>query len=494
MGLHLRNTLSAEVEAFEPLGDEVTLYYCGLTVSDEPHLGHARSWVHVDVLRRWLEFNGYDVIHVENFTDVNEKIVARIGERADWDSEGAVGEYFIDRTLDAQRALNLRRASAYPRVTEHIDEIIDLTERLIDAGYAYESNGSVYFDVPAFEGYGQLIDPDIDDADDDHPDKRHPADFALWKADGVDPEDIGEHVKDPDIDLEAACAGALTWDSPWGEGRPGWHIECSAMSMAHLGETFDIHVAGHDIIFPHNENEIAQSEAASGEDYARYWVHMDLLEMEGDKMSSSLENFLTVDAALERYGPNVIRVFLLSANHGTRQSYSTDAIDQATRRWDGLDRAYTRVTEALDSPDTSPKVTDDTLREAVTEATVSATQSLDDNLGTRGALVALESVADAVTGHIEAGDPPYDYAGLLEALETFEAIGTDVLGLTFGQRETTHRLDTIVQRLLAHRESLRDDGAFEQADALRSALADAGVEIEDADDGPRYRLVETHRD
>ena len=274
MTLHVTNTLTGEREVFEPADDDqVTLYLCGLTTSDPVHVGHARTWVHTDVMCRWLEYVGYDVRYVQNFTDVNEKIVARIGE--DGDDEREVARNYMAEVIDAMDALGLRRADVYPRVSEHIDDIVRMVEALVEKGYAYESNGSVYFDVSSFEGYGKLSnqDPGEMEADADYAgEKRDPADFALWKAGGVDPEEVAGHRNEGAAPPEEAVEGALTWDSPWGEGRPGWHIECSAMSTTHLGETFDIHVAGSDLVFPHNENEIAQSEAATARSYPRSMV------------------------------------------------------------------------------------------------------------------------------------------------------------------------------------------------------------------------------
>ncbi len=492
MGLHLRNTLSGEVEAFEPRQRPVSMYFCGLTVSDRAHLGHARSWVHVDVLRRWLEHRGHEVHHVENFTDINEKIVARVGERAAWTDELAVATHYIERTLADMRRVNCRRAHAYPRVSEHIDAIIELIERLIAAGYAYEEDGSVYFDVPAFEGYGQLIDPTLEAEEiSTHPDKRHPADFALWKAGTVDRKDIEDYVKRSDLDLEAACAGAKTWSSPWGDGRPGWHIECSAMSMNHLGETFDIHVAGRDIAFPHNENEIAQSEAATGQPFARYWIHIEMLETETEKMSSSLGNYFTVEDAVASWGQDTIRTFLLSASHDTRQAFSESALEEAAARADRLDRAHALATETVDSPEASSTTIDTTLRDTVEQARQDAYTALDDNLDTRGALVALESVVSAINSHVEAGDAPYDYGGLLSSIEVLETIGRAILGINLGASDQVSELTDILDDILRIREALRAAGEYEWADELRNVLHDHNIEIEDTDDGPRARLSST---
>jgi len=490
MALSVTNTLTGEREAFEADGD-VTLYVCGLTVSDDPHLGHARVWVHADVLHRWLDHRGWTVRHVENVTDVNEKIVARVGECGD--DERAVAERFTGRVLASMRGLNLRRAEVYPRVSEHVPEVIDLVERLLDRGYAYESNGSVYFDVSAFDGYGALSNQSVEDLEaqgdpDERAEKRSPADFALWKAGGVGPEAVREHAK-ADVDPATAAAGARTWDSPWGEGRPGWHVECSAMATTHLGDTVDVHMGGRDLVFPHHENEVAQSEAATGRRFARYWLHVGLLEREGEKMSSSLGNFLTVPEALERYGPNVLRTFYLGAAYGTRQTYSEDALAEAAERWERLSRAYDAAVEACDSVDARTKAADDTLRDAVDETRERFREAMDDDLNVRAASAALSDLAAATNRHVEAG-APHDYRGLRRAVEAFDELGGDVLGLQF-DATTPGDADLatdLVERVLAVRERAREAGDYERADDLRDALVDAGVEVEDGPEGPSYRI------
>jgi len=364
MPLSVTNTLTGDREAFEPTGDDVLLYVCGLTVSDDPHLGHARLWTHADVIHRWLDVAGYDVTHVENFTDVNEKIAARVGERPEWETEADVAQHYIEKVVDYMRGLNFKRASVYPRVSEHIPEIIELVDQLIELGHAYETNGSVYFDVTTFDEYGKLSNQRLEDLEsqgdpEERSEKRNPADFALWKAGGVSETAIEEHAKHDHGD---ELPTGQTWDSPWGEGRPGWHIECSAMSMTHLGDTIDIHVGGHDLVFPHHENEIAQSEAATGQQFANYWLHTGLLETKGEKMSSSLDNFFTVEAALEEFGPNVIRTFYLSTEYGSKQTFSEDAMTEAEQRWERLERAYETAVDALDSVAARSKAVDEDLR------------------------------------------------------------------------------------------------------------------------------------
>lgn len=493
MTIRVSNTLTGEHEAFEPDDDTVLLYVCGLTTSDPAHLGHARLWVHADVVDRWLSYRGYDVRHVENFTDVNEKIVARVGEDDLGETEAAVAQSYTQRTIEDMRSLNLKRAEVYPRVSEHVPEIIELIETLIERGVAYVSNGSVYFDTTRFEAYGALSNQSIEElqaqgSDEERAEKRNPTDFALWKAGGVAPEEIRSHRHEDAHDAETAAKTSLTWDSPWGAGRPGWHIECSAMAMAHLGETIDIHIGGQDLVFPHHENEIAQSEAATGERFARYWLHVRLLDIGEEKMSSSLGNFSTVREAIESVGTNSVRTFLLSTAYNSRQTFSEATLHEATERWDRLERAYDGAVDALDSPDALATVTDEQLRTAIDEATESFETAMDDDFNTREALTALLDVSTAVNRHTE--DSEYDYVGLKAAVEAFERLGGDVLGLAFDADSdgTVSVATEAIELVLELREEERTHGNYERADALRDALADLGVEVEDTDDGPEYRL------
>ncbi len=491
MTLHVTNTLTGEKEPFEPQDPEnVSLYYCGLTVSDPAHLGHARSWVHVDVMHRWLEHLGYGVRHVENFTDVNEKIVARVGQDDLGESEAEVARSYVERTLSDMRSLNLLRASVYPRVSEHVPEIVDLIETLIEEEYAYESNGSVYFDVTRFEEYGKLSNQNLEEIEsqgdpDEHSEKRHPADFALWKAGAVEPEAIREHAKG--AVWERPPEGE-TWDSPWGAGRPGWHIECSAMSMTHLGETLDVHVGGRDLVFPHHENEIAQSEAATGQPFATYWLHCELFQMDDEKMSSSLGNFVTVSDAVEQWGTNVLRTFLTAGSYNSQQLYSDETIAEAKERWERLERAYERATEALDSPDAGTKIEDEELRGCVETARESFADAMNDDFNTREAQSALLEVAAATNRHTADADR-YDYRGLRRAVEALEELGW-VLGLSF-DGDTIGRADLagdVVDLVLEVREEERAAGNYDRADALRDELEALGVEVQDTDEGPTYRL------
>ena len=490
MSLVVTDTLSDERVEFAADGD-VTLYVCGLTVSDDPHLGHARLWFHADVLHRWLAYLGYDVRHVENVTDVNEKITARVGERDEWNGERDVAEAFTARTFESMRGLNLLRAEVYPRVTEHVPEILDLVSALVEKGYAYESNGSVYFDVTTFDDYGALSNQDVSELEaqgepDERSEKRNPADFALWKAGGVSETAAREHAKHDHGD---ATPTGETWESPWGEGRPGWHVECSAMSTTHLGDTLDVHMGGRDLVFPHHENEIAQSTAATGEEFARHWLHVGLLEMEGEKMSSSIGNFWTVPDALEALGVNTVRTFYAGAAYRSEQALTEEAIAEAEERWDRLSRAHERAVDALDSVDARSKTVDEDLRAAVASAREGFETAMNDDLNLREATASLLALTDAVNRHVDA-EPPYDYRGLREAVEAFETLGGDVLGLQF-DAPTDGDVDLagdVVELVLDVREAEREAGNYERADELRDALGEVGVEIEDGPDGTTYRF------
>ncbi|WP_136602303.1 cysteine--tRNA ligase [Salinigranum halophilum] len=488
--LSVTNTLTGEQEPFEPVGDEVLLYVCGLTVSDDAHLGHARVWTHADVMHRWLEHEGFSVRHVENFTDVNEKIVARVGEDDLGDSESAVARGFTASVIDDMRGLNLERAAVYPRVSEHVPEIIDLVASLVEKGYAYEANGSVYFDVTTFDDYGKLSNQQVDELEAqgvaEQGEKRHPADFALWKAGGVTPDEVAAHRSEDLPPLEGEQG--QTWASPWSEGRPGWHIECSAMSMTHLDSTIDIHVGGHDLVFPHHENEIAQSEAATGQEFARYWLHTGLLETEGEKMSSSLGNYFYVADALERWGVNVLRTFYLGTQYGTKQTFSEAAMREAEERWERLERTYEDAVAACDSVDARTKVEDDALRTAVDTARGDFRAAMNDDFNVREAMAALLELTRVINNHLSSEE--YDYRGLKAAIETFEDLGGDVFGLQLaasGESDVGLAAD-LVELVLQVRAEEREAGNYDRADALRDELEALGVEVGDSPEGPTYRL------
>ena len=311
MALRLHNTLSGKIEDFTPLTETVRIYTCGLTVQSEPHVGHIRAAMVRDILMRWLRFSGHKVMALENFTDVDDKIIEKQKElRKDW---RVIAQEHIDTYLWACDQLNIERASFYPKASQHIEEIINLVELLVQKGFAYEKKGDVYFRVRKFPDYGKLSKKSIDDlmagariAPTES--KDDPLDFALWKA---------------------AKKDEPYWLSPWGKGRPGWHIECSAMSMRYLGETFDIHTGGEDLVFPHHENEIAQSIAATGKPFARYWVHNGWVTLTGEKMSKSTGHYSPIKDVLKRYSANVVRMFMLKTHYRKQLAYDDERLDEA---------------------------------------------------------------------------------------------------------------------------------------------------------------------
>jgi cysteinyl-tRNA synthetase len=312
----LSNTLTNKKEEFKSLEENVVkIYTCGMTVQDSPHLGHLRTFIFADVLRRFLEFLGYKVIYIQNFTDIDDKIIQKANEeKKDWRD---IGQNYIDEYFYVEEKLNIKKADAYPKASQFILEIINLIQKLIKKGYAYKTNSGVYFDISKFKEYGKLSKKKIDELlagarveiDEE---KRNPLDFALWK-----------RYKENEP----------YWYSPFGKGRPGWHIECSAMSMHYLGETFDIHIGGEDLIFPHHENEIAQSEAATGRQFVRYFLHNGLLLLKGEKMAKSTKNYFLAKEALKVYEPDVIRLFLLKAHYKSPYEFTFESLEETKSQW-----------------------------------------------------------------------------------------------------------------------------------------------------------------
>lgn len=314
--MYLFNTLTREKEEFKPLKEnEVRIYTCGMTVQDSPHLGHLRTFIFADVLRRFFQFLGYKVIYIQNFTDIDDKIIQKAKEeKVDWRD---IGQRYIDEYFYVSDLMNIQRADAYPKASQFILEMINLIQKLIKKGYGYKTKSGVYFEVEKFKGYGKLSKKKIDElmagarieVDEE---KKNPLDFALWKS----------YKEDEPY-----------WYAPFGRGRPGWHIECSAMAMHYLGETFDIHIGGEDLIFPHHENEIAQSESATGKPFVKYFLHNGLLLLRGEKMAKSTKNYFLAKTALETYEPDVIRLFLLKAHYRSPYEFSIERLEEAKSQW-----------------------------------------------------------------------------------------------------------------------------------------------------------------
>ncbi len=463
MPLMIYNTLTRRKEAFKPLEDKVVrMYVCGPTVYDKAHVGHAMSAIVFDVIRRYLEYKGYRVIHVMNFTDVDDKIINRAKELGE--DPIRLAERYIQEFMDHIRALNLLPATVYPRATQEIPEIIKIIQGLIEKGYAYQANGDVYFRVRKDEDYGKLSHRNVDElrtgariAPDER--KEDPLDFALWKA---------------------AKPGEPSWDSPWGPGRPGWHIECSAMNLHHLGPQIDIHGGGNDLIFPHHENEIAQTESYTGQPFARYWVHNGMLQFAGEKMSKSLGNLVTIEEFLAEHEADVLRLIVLSSHYRSPLTFNEEVIEQAER---GLERLRSALRPSSGQTTEGPEV--ERLREQVQRARERFETAMDDDFNTAGALAALFDLVRAINTARDAGvgGPPFTQAQ--EALR--ELAG--VLGLRLAEPAgRPQEVAPFIELLVEVRARLRQAKQWDLADRIRDRLAELGVILEDTPQGTTWRF------
>ena len=438
------NSLTRTKEEFSPLGEEVKIYVCGVTVYDDSHLGHALSSIVFDVLSRYLEYRGFKVRKVQNFTDVDDKVINRA--RADGISTEEVTEKYIRSFFRSIDGLNVQRATVHPRATEDMPEIIELINRLVDGGSAYASNGSVYYRVRDKADYGKLSGQNIDEMLEGsrhelEDGKKDPADFALWKA--VKPDEP-------------------QWKSPWGPGRPGWHIECSAMAFKHLGEQIDIHGGGLDLIFPHHENEIAQSESASGAiPFSKIWMHNGLLRTSGATMSKSLGNAFNVNAALEEYSSDAIRLWILQSHYRTNPLLDKKLIATAERSMRRI-----RQTVDIESNDSEHPVDFRSYDRRFIEA-------MDDDLNTPKALAAVFDLCREIN---RGRDNKMDVSGAVETVRRL----TGVLGLRLEVPPKKAGLNVQeVEALVQARKDARDDKRWDEADTLRDQLAAAGISISD---------------
>jgi cysteinyl-tRNA synthetase len=466
MPIRLYSTLSRQVEPFEPIEpDKVKMYVCGPTVYADAHVGHAMAAIVFDMVRRYLIYRGFKVTYATNFTDVDDKIIRRANETGQ-DPIAMAAAYAADylRHLDD---LNVLSADIYPRVSGTMDSIIQLIQGLLDKEYAYELNGDVYFRVLKDENYGQLSRRTLDEAlsgtrVEEDTRKEHPGDFALWKA---------------------AKPGEPSWESPWGNGRPGWHIECSAMCLHHLGETIDIHGGGNDLIFPHHENEIAQSESYTGKEFARVWMHNGMLQLSGEKMSKSLGNLVTIDKFLSEHSANALRMLIFQGHYRKPVAFNDESLEGAER---ALDRLRSALRPAKGSTTTGPLA--DTLREATENARASFIDSMDDDLNTAGGLAACFELVRAINTAREAG-----LAGpFLEAAQgtLLELLGT--LGISFAEEVKDHQVDLsaapFINLLIDVRNDMRAAKQWAAADKIRNQLTVLGVTLEDTPSGTTWRL------
>jgi cysteinyl-tRNA synthetase len=458
--LRLYDTATREVRDFVPLEEgKASLYVCGLTVQSAPHVGHVRSGVNFDVLQRWLRRDGYEVTFIRNVTDIEDKILAKSAEQGrPWYQHA----YDMHRELDrAYAALNVAPPTYEPLATGHIPEMVELIGELIEKGHAYpaeDGSGDVYFDVRTWPAYGELSGQRIDDmqaAEDADPrGKRDPRDFALWK---------GHKASEPET---------ASWPAPWGRGRPGWHIECSAMAGKYLGPAFDIHGGGIDLRFPHHENEQAQSRAA-GRPFAAYWMHNAWITTAGEKMSKSLGNSLTIPAVLERFRGIELRYYLVSAHYRSHVEFSFDALEEAAAGFRRIEGFLERAGDV-----------------AAGELPAAFVEAMDDDLGTPAAVAVLYDTVREGNRLIQAGESAAAQAAAVVAM--LDVLGLNpadpVWGTAPGSDKATAAVGVLVEGLLEQRAAARDAKDWATADAVRDRLKAAGVEIEDTPDGPKWSL------
>lgn len=458
------NTLTRKKEELVPITPgEIKMYACGPTVYNYIHIGNARPLCIFDILRRYLEYRGYKVTFVQNFTDIDDKIIRRANEEHVDFSE--ISERYIKEFWTDADGLNVRHATVNPKATENIDAIIHIISTLIEKGYAYEAQGDVYFSTEKFKDYGKLSHQPLEDLEAGArimvgEVKREPMDFAVWKA---------------------AKPGEPAWDSPWGKGRPGWHIECSAMNWRYLGDTIDIHCGGQDLIFPHHENEIAQSECFTGKPFAHYWMHNGYINVDNVKMSKSLDNFFTVRDVAEKYGYEPIRYLLISAQYRSPINYSTDIIEQCIS---ALNRLYTcrdsldfELKNASDAEHDGDRAIIDGFgkyREQFIDA-------MDDDLNTADAIASIFELVRDINTNVVGKTPS---KALVEgAISVFDEL-TGVLGLVYNRK--TETLDSDIEALIEARTNARKERNWAEADRIRDQLKEMGIVLEDTAQGVKW--------
>lgn len=476
------NTLSREKEVFQPIkAGEVSMYVCGVTPYNHPHIGNARPFVTWDVIRRYLQHVGYKVTFVQNFTDVDDKIINTAnGEGTTWDK---VAQRYIEAYFEVMDKLNVRRADIYPLVSTHMEEILNMVSTLIEKGYAYELDGDVYYRVEKFERYGILSGRTLEDMMagarvevDDR--KENPMDFALWKA---------------------AKPGEPFWESPWGPGRPGWHIECSAMSTKYLGEEFDFHGGGSDLIFPHHENEIAQSEACSGHHPSvRYWLHNGFITINEEKMSKSLNNFFLVRDILAEYTPDALRYFLLSTHYRSPLDFSDARLEEANR---SLERLSTAIENLLYLEKCEEGICDEAAAELLKKAEAYAEEyelAMSDDFNTSLASSVMFGLSKEINIYyqmVQATDGKVCMETIKRVKEIYHFM-TDVLGILeqvwsgANNEQSSAAYDELMEVILNIRQKAREAKHWDVADAIRDELSNIGIVIEDSPQGARWKKRE----
>ena len=472
------NTLTRNKEEFKPVTPgKAGIYVCGPTVYDFIHIGNARPMIVFDTLRRYLEYRGYEVNYVSNFTDVDDKIIRRAREEGV--DSSVISERFIKECKTDMEALNVRPATVHPQATKEIPEMIEMVQQLIDQGHAYCVNGTVYFRTRSFDGYGKLSHKNIDDLESGHRDEAHqlkvsgedekedPLDFVLWK-----PKKEGEPF----------------WESPWSEGRPGWHLECSVMSRKYIGGTLDIHAGGEDLIFPHHENEIAQSEAANNQTFSNYWMHNGFLKIDNEKMSKSLGNFFTVRDICEKYDPQVIRFFMLSAQYRSPLNFSDQLVETAKVSLDRILNGAEKLDGIIKKENGKPLSAEEErlLAEELPKYVEKFNAAMDDDLNTADAVSAIFELVRFTN----AGTTEESSSAFAKALyDTLFTLSDTVLGihLTRAAAEVSDDEVAKIEALIAERTAAKKEKNFARADEIRNQLADMGIVIEDTREGVKWK-------
>ncbi len=469
--MKIYNTLNNRKEEFVPINEgKVGMYVCGPTVYNLIHIGNARPMIVFDTVRRYFEYKGYEVNYVSNFTDVDDKIIKAANEEGVSASE--ISERYIKECVQDMEHMNVRPATTHPKATEEIDGMIELIKNLIDKGFAYEVNGTVYYRVKAFKGYGKLSGKNIEDMEAGHRDllvdgeseKEDGLDFVLWK-----PKKEGEPF----------------WKSPWGDGRPGWHTECSVMSRKYIGETLDIHAGGEDLIFPHHENEIAQSEAANGVKFANYWMHNAFLNIDNKKMSKSLGNFFTVRDIEKKFPLQILRFFMLSVHYRSPLNFSDTLVQSAANGLDRILTAVERLKDLLDKVDenTALKSEEEQVSTEIDSFVTKYEEAMDDDFNTADAIAAIfELVKSANVNVTEVSS----YALIKKAYDTIVKL-LDVLGIK-AERESED-IDSKVKELIDLRQEARKNKDFKRADEIRDELLSMGIELKDTREGVKWKRI-----
>lgn len=461
------NTLNKKKEEFIPLTPgEVKMYVCGPTVYNFFHIGNGRTFIVFDTIRRYFEYRGFKVDFVQNFTDIDDKMIKKANEEGT--TVKKIGDTYIKEYYQDADALNIERATVNPRATEFIGEIIKFVKGLVDKGYAYEVDGDVYFSTKKFEGYGKLSGQNIEDLQsgarisvDER--KKDPMDFAIWKA---------------------QKPGEPAWKSPWGMGRPGWHIECSCMAKKLLGETIDIHAGGSDLKFPHHENEIAQSEALTGEPFARYWLHSAFVNVNNEKMSKSLNNFFTAREILERYDADVIRFLMLSAHYRQQLNFSEDLLESAKASVERIYNAIGNLENLIDEVSREEMNEEEkAYLESLNKYKEKYIEKMDDDFNTADAITAIFDLIKDTNTNITI-DSSKELAQ--KALELIRELGAP-LGMF--QKSTKGNLEEEIEALIAKRQQARKDRDFALADKIRDELKDRGIVLEDTPQGVRWKMI-----